>query len=37
MTRDPRLDVFRGMALVIILIDHLPENLWSRFTLCSSP
>lgn len=33
MTRDPRLDVFRGMALVIILIDHLPENFWSRFTL----
>jgi hypothetical protein len=33
MTRDPRLDVFRGMALVIILIDHLPGNFWSKFTL----
>ena len=33
MTRDPRLDVFRGLALVIILIDHLPLNFWSGFTL----
>jgi hypothetical protein len=33
MTRDPRLDVFRGLALVIILIDHLPGNFWSDYTL----
>ncbi len=33
MTRDPRLDVFRGLALVTILIDHLPGNFWSDFTL----
>jgi hypothetical protein len=33
MTRDPRLDVFRGLALVIILIDHLPGNFWSHYTL----
>ncbi len=33
MTRDPRLDVFRGLALVIILIDHLPGNFWSYYTL----
>jgi hypothetical protein len=33
MTRDPRLDVFRGLALVIILIDHLPGNFWAQFTL----
>ena len=33
MTRDARLDVFRGLALVIIFIDHLPDNFWSQYTL----
>lgn len=31
--RDRRLDVFRGLALLMIYIDHLPGNLWSEFTL----
>jgi hypothetical protein len=31
--RDPRLDFFRGVALVCIFIDHIPGNSWSRFTL----
>ena len=33
MTRYARLDVFRGLALVIIFIDHLPDNFWSHYTL----
>ncbi len=31
--RDARLDVFRGMALVTILIDHVPGNIYSQWTL----
>lgn len=31
--RDPRLDFFRGAALVLIFIDHIPENILSYFTL----
>jgi hypothetical protein len=31
--RDLRLDFFRGVALVFIFIDHIPENVLSYFTL----
>ena len=31
--RDLRLDFFRGLALVFIFIDHIPENVLSYFTL----
>ena len=31
--RDPRLDVLRGLALIIIFIDHVPENLYSFYTM----
>jgi len=31
--RDLRLDLFRGLALIIIFIDHIPENILSYFTL----
>src|SRR6202140_2677116 len=33
MSRDPRLDFFRGVALIFIFIDHIPENILSYFTL----
>src|SRR5260221_2380909 len=33
--RDLRLDFFRGLALVVIFIDHIPENALSYFTLPS--
>jgi hypothetical protein len=33
MVRDPRIDVFRGLALLIIFIDHVPGNMWSHYTL----
>lgn len=33
--RDYRLDFFRGLALVFILIDHIPDNIVSRVTLHS--
>ncbi|CAN5786684.1 OpgC domain-containing protein [soil metagenome] len=29
--RDPRLDFFRGVAMVIIVIAHTPENPWTRW------
>ncbi|MEZ5825138.1 MAG: OpgC domain-containing protein [Geminicoccaceae bacterium] len=29
--RDPRLDVWRGFAMLIILIAHIPGNHWSNF------
>ena len=32
-SRDLRLDFFRGVALVFIFIDHIPENILSYFTL----
>ena len=32
-TRDFRLDFFRGLALVFIFVDHIPENVLSYFTL----
>jgi hypothetical protein len=31
--RDLRLDFFRGLALIFIFIDHIPENIISYFTL----
>jgi hypothetical protein len=29
--RDERLDVFRGMTMLIIFVAHLPENSWNAF------
>lgn len=29
--RDERLDVFRGITMLIILVAHLPENSWNAF------
>ena len=31
-TRDPRLDVFRGLCLVMIFINHVPGNVYEKFT-----
>ncbi len=31
--RDVRLDFFRGVSLILIFIDHIPENILSYFTL----
>ena len=31
--RDTRLDVFRGVALVMIYIDHIWDNIWAGYTL----
>jgi hypothetical protein len=31
--RDPRVDFFRGLALIFIFIDHIPDNRWSYWTL----
>jgi hypothetical protein len=31
--RDLRLDFFRGVALICIFIDHIPENYLNYFTL----
>ncbi len=33
--RDYRLDFFRGLALVFIFIDHIPDNIVANFTLRS--
>ncbi|MES2967802.1 MAG: OpgC domain-containing protein, partial [Pseudomonadota bacterium] len=30
--RDPRLDVFRGICLVMIFINHVPGNLYEEWT-----
>ncbi|MGR3465430.1 OpgC family protein [Limimaricola sp.] len=30
--RDPRLDVLRGLALVMIFINHVPGNFWEDWT-----
>ncbi|MCF1709231.1 OpgC domain-containing protein [Tabrizicola sp. J26] len=30
--RDPRLDVFRGLALVMIFINHVPGTIYENFT-----
>jgi hypothetical protein len=32
-SRDFRLDFFRGLALIFIFIDHIPENILSYFTV----
>ena len=34
-TRDLRLDLFRGIALFLIFIDHIPGNVLSHFTIQS--
>ena len=33
LQRDLRPDFFRGLALIFIFIDHIPENIFSYFTL----
>jgi hypothetical protein len=35
LSRDLRLDFFRGVALIFIFIDHIPYNILSYFTLQS--
>ncbi|MGI9369303.1 MAG: OpgC domain-containing protein, partial [Ruegeria sp.] len=30
-TRDPRLDFYRGIAMFIILIAHIPGDPWARW------
>ena len=30
--RDPRIDVFRGLALVMIFINHVPRNVFEHYT-----
>jgi hypothetical protein len=32
-SRDLRLDFFRGLALIFIFVDHIPENVLSYFTI----
>ena len=32
-SRDLRLDFFRGLALIFIFVDHIPENILSYFTV----
>ena len=31
--RDPRIDVFRGIALMMIFVDHIPDDLLNRVTM----
>ena len=31
--RDTRVDFFRGVALILIFIDHIPGNVFARLTL----
>jgi hypothetical protein len=31
--RDPRIDVFRGLALMMIFVDHIPDDFLNRITL----
>src|SRR6476620_4957485 len=31
--RDARVDFFRGLALLFIFVDHIPENYFEQFTL----
>jgi hypothetical protein len=33
--RDLRLDFFRGLSLLFIFVDHIPDNLFSYFTLAN--
>jgi hypothetical protein len=32
-SRDLRLDFFRGVSLILIFVDHIPENIFSYFTI----
>lgn len=32
LTRDHRIDFFRGLALLMILINHIPGTIWENFT-----
>ena len=32
-SRDLRIDFLRGLALITIFIDHIPETLWEQYTL----
>lgn len=32
LARDPRLDVLRGIALIMIFINHVPGTVWELFT-----
>ena len=32
MPRDPRIDVLRGLALLMIFINHVPGNFWENYT-----
>jgi hypothetical protein len=34
-SRDLRLDFFRGLALIFIFVDHIPDNLVGYFTLAN--
>ena len=34
--RDLRLDLFRGLSLIFIFVDHVPDNVLSYLTLQSS-
>ncbi|MCB1969033.1 MAG: OpgC domain-containing protein [Geminicoccaceae bacterium] len=29
--RDPRLDVWRGFAMLIIMVAHIPSNIWANY------
>jgi hypothetical protein len=31
--RDPRIDVFRGLALMMIFVDHIPDDILNRITM----
>ncbi len=31
--RDPRIDAFRGLALIMIFVDHVPGNPYEQFTI----
>lgn len=31
--RDLRIDFFRGLALIFIFVDHIPDNSWAKATL----
>lgn len=31
--RDLRIDLFRGLALLFIFVDHIPGNTWANYTL----
>lgn len=35
--RDHRIDFFRGLALIFIFWDHVPQNLLAQFTVRNFP